>query len=236
MNPAPVHVGSMNSNLPAPKFTSYNPQCCMKIFCIGRNYADHAKELSNPVPERPLVFMKPPTALLVNDKPFYFPDFTKELHYELEVVLKIAKNGRHVQPEFAGGYYREVSLGIDFTARDVQAELKKKGHPWEIAKGFDNSAVLGKWVALEDVLKNGSIGFYLQKNGERVQYGHTRDLLFSFDALIVYISKYFTLQMGDLIYTGTPPGVGPVKIGDVLEGFIEKNDGTREQLLHCAIR
>ena len=208
----------------------------MKIICIGRNYIDHAKELSNPVPDKPLVFMKPPTALLVNEKPFYYPDFTKNLHYELEVVLKVNKNGRHVQPEFASGYYQEVSLGIDFTARDVQADLKKKGHPWEIAKGFDHSAVLGSWVALEDVQKDGSIEFRLEKNGETVQHGHTRDLIFSFDYLIVYISQYFKLQMGDLIFTGTPAGVGPVQIGDRLAGFIHKNDGKVEQLLNCEIR
>ncbi|HFA50175.1 MAG TPA: FAA hydrolase family protein [Bacteroidetes bacterium] len=208
----------------------------MKIICIGRNYIDHAKELSNPVPGKPLVFMKPPSALLINGKPFYYPGFTKDLHYELEVVLKICKNGRHVQPEFASGYYQEVSLGIDFTARDVQAELKKKGHPWEIAKGFDHSAVLGTWVGLRDVQKDGNIEFELKKNGERVQHGNTRDLIFSFDYLIVYISRYFKLQMGDLIYTGTPAGVGPVKIGDLLEGVIYKNDGSTEQLLSCRVK
>ena len=208
----------------------------MKIICIGRNYADHAKELSNPVPGKPIVFMKPPSALLVNEKPFYYPDFTKDLHYELEVVLKISKNGRHVQPEFATGYYQEVSLGIDFTARDVQDELKKKGHPWELAKGFDHSAVLGDWVDLDDVQQNGNIEFRLEKNGETVQHGNTRDLIFSFDYLIVYISQYFKLQMGDLIFTGTPAGVGPAQIGDHLEGFIHKNDGTVERLLSCEVK
>ena len=208
----------------------------MKIICIGRNYTDHAKELSNPVPEKPLVFMKPPTALLVNEKPFYYPEFTKDLHHELEVVLKICKNGRHVQPGFANGYYQEVSLGIDFTARDVQSELKKKGHPWELAKAFDHSAVLGKFVPLNDVQQGGNIEFKLKKNGETAQHGNTRDLIFSFDYLIVYISKFFKLQMGDLIYTGTPAGVGPVKIGDKLEGLMNMRDGTVETLLHCEVK
>ena len=208
----------------------------MKIICIGRNYVDHAKELSNPVPSKPLVFMKPPSALLINEKPFYYPDFTKNLHYELEVVLKICKNGRHVQPQFASGYYQEVTLGIDFTARDVQDELKKKGHPWEIAKGFDHSAVLGNWVDLKHVQKDGNIEFRLEKNGETVQHGNTRDLIFSFDHLIVYVSQYFKLQMGDMIFTGTPAGVGPVKIGDQLEGFIHLNDGGVERLLGCEVK
>lgn len=209
----------------------------MKIICIGRNYADHAKELNNPVPVgTPIVFMKPPTALLINEKPFYIPDFSKDVHHELEVVLKICKNGRHVQPEFASGYYEEVSLGIDFTARDVQSELKKKGHPWELAKAFDHSAVLGNFVPLHDVQQGGNIEFELKKNGVRVQHGNTRDLIFSFDYLIEYVSKFFKLQMGDLIYTGTPAGVGPVKIGDHLEGFIHKRDGTVEKLLDCEVR
>lgn len=208
----------------------------MKIICIGRNYTDHAKELNNPVPAKPLVFMKPPSALLVNEKPFFYPDFTKDLHYELEVVLKICKNGKCVQSEFASGYYQEVSLGIDFTARDVQHELKKKGHPWEIAKGFDHSAALGDWVALNDVQQEGNIEFQLKKNGETVQHGNTRDLIFSFDYLIVYISQYFKLQMGDLIFTGTPVGVGPVQIGDHLEGFIHQNNGDVNKLLNCRIK
>jgi len=208
----------------------------MKIICIGRNYIEHAKELNNPVPSRPVVFMKPPTALLVNEKPFYYPDFTKDLHHELEVVLKICKNGKSVQPEFAGGYYEEVGLGIDFTARDVQEELKKKGHPWEIAKGFDNSAVVGKFVPREKVEQDGDIEFQLRKNGETVQHGHTRDMIFTFDQLIVYVSKYFKLLQGDLIFTGTPAGVGPVQVGDLLEGFVFTKNGETEQLLSCEVR
>ncbi|MCO6479276.1 MAG: fumarylacetoacetate hydrolase family protein [Phaeodactylibacter sp.] len=206
----------------------------MKIICIGRNYAEHAKELNNPVPSRPVVFMKPPSALLVNNKPLYYPEFTEDLHYEVEVVLKVAKNGRHVQPEFAAGYYKEVSLGIDFTARDLQQECKDKGQPWEIAKGFDGSAVLGKFISI-DKLNRQAIEFELRKNGETVQHGNTKDMLFSFDDIIVYTSRFFKLQMGDLIYTGTPAGVGPVQIGDKLEGFIHTRTEIR-QLFSCEVK
>lgn len=206
----------------------------MKIICIGRNYAEHAKELNNPVPSRPVVFMKPPSALLVNNKPLYYPEFTKDLHYEVEVVLKVAKNGRHVQPEFAGGYFKEVSLGIDFTARDLQQECKDKGQPWEIAKGFDGSAVLGKFISL-DKFNRHAIEFELRKNGEVVQHGNTKDMLFSFEDIIVYTSRFFKLQMGDLIYTGTPAGVGAVQIGDKLEGFIHTRADIR-QLFSCEVK
>ena len=192
----------------------------MKIFCIGRNYLEHAKELNNAVPTKPLIFMKPPTALLLENKPFYYPDFTKNLHHEIEVVLKISKNGKAIQPEFAHRYYDKIGLGIDFTARDVQDELKAKGQPWEIAKGFDNSAVLSDFVDLKDFDAT-NISFQLYKNGEIVQKGTTKDLIFSFDTVVSYISQFFTLQQGDLIYTGTPEGVGAVKIGDKLEGFLE---------------
>jgi 2-keto-4-pentenoate hydratase/2-oxohepta-3-ene-1,7-dioic acid hydratase in catechol pathway len=208
----------------------------MKIICIGRNYIDHAKELNNPIPDKPVVFMKPPTALLVNEKPFYYPDFTKELHHELEIVLKICKNGKSVQPQFASSYYKEVTLGLDFTARDLQDELKKKGQPWELAKAFDNSAVVGKFIPLEKVQSNGNIEFRLLKNGEEVQHGFTRDLIFDFNFLIVFISKYFKLMQGDLIFTGTPAGVGPVQIGDKLEAFVTTCDGEEEQLLQCKIK
>lgn len=202
----------------------------MKIFCIGRNYLEHAKELNNAVPTKPVVFMKPPTALLLDGKPFYYPDFTKNLHYELEIVLKISKNGKAIQQEFAHRYYDKIALGIDFTARDVQDVMKAKSLPWELAKGFDNSAVLSDFVALEDVDKN-NIRFNLTKNGETVQNGTTADLIFSFDTLIAFISQYFTLQQGDLIYTGTPAGVGPVVVGDKLEGFLEG-----KPLLMCEIK
>lgn len=206
----------------------------MKIICIGRNYADHAKELNNPVPEKPVVFMKPPSALLVNNKPFYYPEFTKDLHHEIEVVLKIAKNGRHVQPKFAKDYYQEIALGIDFTARDLQSECKKKGHPWEIAKGFDGSAVLSPFVPIEKVNRS-AIEFELLKNGEVAQHGNTKDLIFSFEDIICYVSQFFKLQMGDLIYTGTPAGVGPVQIADVLEGYLYTRT-EKEQMFRCAIK
>jgi len=210
----------------------------MKIICIGRNYADHAKELNNPVPSKPLVFMKPASALLVNNKPFYYPEFTKDLHYEVEVVLKIGKNGRHVQSEFAKDYVKEIALGIDFTARDIQAQCKAKGHPWEIAKGFDGSAVLSPFIPINTVDRN-AIEFKLDKNGETVQHGNTKDLIFQFDHLITYVSQFFKLNMGDLIYTGTPAGVGPVKIGDKLEGFIFPKGVVREEvqpMFTCEIR
>ena len=206
----------------------------MKIICIGRNYVDHAKELNNPVPKQPLVFMKPPSALLVNNKPFYYPDFTKDLHYEAEIVLKISKNGRHIQPDFADNYYDQIALGIDFTARDIQARCKEKGHPWEIAKGFDGSAVLSQFVSIDRVDLSG-ISFEMTKNGNVVQQGNTKDLIFSFGTIITYVSQFFRLQMGDLIYTGTPAGVGPVQIGDRLEGFIQTNEGLRS-MLTCDIR
>ncbi len=202
----------------------------MKIICIGRNYIDHAKELNNPVPSRPLVFMKPPSALLLEGKPFYYPEHSKDIHYELEVVLKICKNGRHVQPEFASGYYEQIGLGLDMTARDVQSELKAKGHPWEIAKGFDHSAILSDFHD-KSAYDMRAIQFHLTKNGETVQQGNTKDLIFSFDYLIQYVSTYFKLQMGDLIFTGTPAGVGPIKIGDHLEGYLEG-----KKILNCRIK
>lgn len=207
----------------------------MKIICIGRNYADHAKELNNPIPAQPVVFMKPASALLVNRKPFYYPEFTKDLHYEAEIVLKIGKNGRHVQPEFALDYIQEVGLGIDFTARDLQSELKAKNHPWELAKGFDGSAVIGDFVSLDVLPGLSNIEFYLEKNGERVQHGFSKDMLFSFQDIICFVSQYFKLQMGDYIYTGTPAGVGPVAIGDQLKGFIVTRDGAKE-VLGCEVR
>jgi acylpyruvate hydrolase len=198
----------------------------MNIICIGRNYAEHAAELNNAVPERPVVFMKPPTALLVNNKPFYYPDFTKDLHYECEIVLKICKNGRHVQKEFASSYFDQVGLGIDFTARDLQSELKKKGHPWEIAKGFDNSAVLGKMVKKEQVdVEN--IEFKLVKNGLPVQHGFSKDMLFPFEEIICYVSQFFKLHIGDYIFTGTPKGVGPVSIGDNYQGILVTKEGEK---------
>lgn len=206
----------------------------MKIICIGRNYVEHAAELNNPVPKNPLVFMKPPSALLVNNKPFYYPDFTKNLHHEIEVVLKIAKNGRHVQPAFAAEYYTEIALGIDFTARDVQDKCKEKGHPWEIAKGFDGSAVLSDFVPIESVNRT-AIEFSMTNNGKTVQYGNSKDLIFSFEDIIVYVSQFFKLQMGDLIYTGTPAGVGAVQIGDELKGFLHTKTEVKE-MFWCEVK
>lgn len=203
----------------------------MKIFCIGRNYVDHAKELNNPVPSEPLIFMKPPTALLLANRPFYYPDFTKDLHYEGELVLRVCKNGRSVQPEFAGRYYDAIAFGIDFTARDVQDKLKQKGQPWEIAKGFDRSAPLSAFMPIEELRDRQNIHFQLHKNGELAQDGHSADMIFQFNTLICHISRYFTLQKGDYIFTGTPAGVGPVQIGDVLEGFIEG-----EKKIECKIK
>lgn len=202
----------------------------MKIICVGRNYTEHAKELNNPVPDTPLLFMKPSSALLERSKPFFYPAFSKDIHYEAEIVLKISGNIRSVEERFAHKYYQEITIGIDFTARDVQEVCKKKGHPWEIAKAFDGSAPVGKFINLEQVNRE-AIGFQLRKNGTVVQDGNTKDLIFSFDHLVSYISRFFTLHTGDLIFTGTPAGVGPVQIGDALEGFIEG-----EHLLSCRVK
>ncbi|HEY1019598.1 MAG TPA: fumarylacetoacetate hydrolase family protein [Sediminibacterium sp.] len=194
----------------------------MKIFCVGRNYADHAKELGNAVPEEPVIFMKPKTALMQSNAPFYYPEFTNELHYEAEVVLRICKNGKYVDEGSAHKYYDAFTIGIDFTARDVQAELKKKGLPWEKAKAWDNSAIIGRWIPFTDELRNAPILFSLQKNKETVQSGTTEDLIFPFDEIVSHISQYFSLNIGDLIYTGTPAGVGECVTDDVLEGFYGK--------------
>ncbi len=209
----------------------------MKIICIGRNYEDHAKELNNPVPTKPLIFMKPSSALLINNKPLYYPEFTKDLHYEAEIVLKVCKNGKAIQPQFAHKYYKEIAFGIDFTARDIQDRCKEKGHPWEIAKAFDGSAALSKFISIDRVDRI-AIEFQMKKNDKVVQNGNTKNLIFSFDFLIAYISKYFKLQMGDYIYTGTPAGVGPVKIGDRLEGLINLNakKDSWKSMLTCPIR
>ena len=210
----------------------------MKIICIGRNYAEHAKELNNPIPKEPLIFMKPASAMLVNNKPMYYPEFTNDLHYEAEIVLRVCKNGRHVQPEFASKYYKEIAFGIDFTARDIQDRCKEKGHPWEIAKGFDGSAPISNFVPIKDVMGPEGIEFFLTKNKTEVQHGYTKDLLFTFDQLICHISRYFKLNMGDLIFTGTPAGVGPVQIGDKLEGFVVPIKAEKKplHLLTCAIK
>jgi 2-keto-4-pentenoate hydratase/2-oxohepta-3-ene-1,7-dioic acid hydratase in catechol pathway len=193
----------------------------MKIFCIGRNYIEHAKELNNPLPEKPVFFLKPNTALLIRNRPFFYPDFSSEIHYETELVIKLSKNGKHIQEKFASTYYHEIGLGIDFTARDLQQQCKQKGLPWEIAKGFDQSAPVSRWIRLNDLKDKEVISFHLDLNGTAVQHGTSHDMIFSFDKVISYISQFITLKMGDLIFTGTPAGVGPVKIGDHLEGYLE---------------
>ena len=193
----------------------------MKIICIGRNYLEHAKELKNEIPDKPVVFLKPQTALLKDNKPFYYPEWTKDLHYETEVVLKVCKQGKYIDEKFAKKYFDEVTVGIDFTARDLQAQQKAKGLPWEIAKAFDNSAVIGKFNPILTFPEGEGINFSLKLNDVEVQKGNTNDMMFSFEKIIAYASQFFTLQTGDLIFTGTPAGVGAVKIGDRLEGFLE---------------
>ena len=193
----------------------------MKIFCIGRNYVAHAKELGNEVPDEPVIFMKPKSALLQSHTPFYYPEFTNELHYEGELVLRICKNGKYIQDRYASKYYDAVTVGIDFTARDIQAELKEKGLPWEKAKAWDNSAVIGKWIPLEELKNKKEINFSLLKNKEVVQQGNSSNMIFNFDQVVANISNYFSVNIGDLVFTGTPAGVGECVVGDALEGLME---------------
>jgi 2-keto-4-pentenoate hydratase/2-oxohepta-3-ene-1,7-dioic acid hydratase in catechol pathway len=202
----------------------------MKILCVGRNYSEHAKELGNAVPENPVIFSKPDTALLRNGEPFYIPGFSNDVHHEIELVIKINKVGKKIQEKFARNYFSEIGLGIDFTARDKQNELKLKGLPWELAKAFDGSAPIGNFINIENIdLKN--IDFSLQKNGQLVQQGNTSQMIFSFEQIVSFVSQYFTLKVGDLIYTGTPAGVSQVNIGDHLEGFIGS-----ESMLICEVK
>ena len=190
----------------------------MKIICIGKNYVNHAKEMGSDVPKKPLFFLKPDSAILPKKHPFFYPDFSQNIHYELELVIRIKKLGKHIEKKFAPSYYSEVGLGIDFTARDLQESCKKNGHPWEIAKAFDHSAVVSQqFFSIKEL---GELSFELKKNGESVQKGFAKDMVFDFDEIINHVSKYMTLKIGDLIYTGTPEGVGPIKIGDHLEGFL----------------
>ncbi|HEY6159638.1 MAG TPA: fumarylacetoacetate hydrolase family protein [Bacteroidia bacterium] len=191
----------------------------MKIICIGKNYAEHIKEMKSAVPTEPVFFMKPDTALVKDGAPFYIPDFSNDLHHEVEIVLKINRNGKNIEEKFAHKYFDEISVGIDFTARDLQAKCKEKGLPWEKAKAFDNSAPIGTFIPKSKFAMD-NIDFHLDINGAMVQKGNTKDLLFSFDKVISYISKFVTLKQGDLIYTGTPEGVGPVKPGDKLQAYI----------------
>ena len=189
----------------------------MKIICIGRNYIEHAKELNNPVPTKPMFFVKPDTALL-RTHTFYLPPFSNNIHYELELVVKIKKVGKSISKRFAPNYYDEISLGLDLTARDLQEECKEKGKPWEIAKGFDSSAPIGKWYQKKDLK---SLDFYLLKNGEKVQEGNPSQMVFDVDSIIEYVSKYMTLKKGDLIFTGTPSGVGKMETNDVFEAYLD---------------
>ncbi len=193
----------------------------MKIIAIGRNYAEHAKELNNPVPTVPVIFMKPDTALLKDNKPFYHPDFSEDIHHEIEIVLKVCKEGKHIAEKFASNYYDELALGVDFTARDIQSKHKEKGLPWELAKAFDGSAPVSNFVPKSKFTDLYSIDFKLDINGETRQHGNTKDLLFSFESIIAFVSRYITLKKGDLIFTGTPQGVGKVNIGDRLEAYLE---------------
>lgn len=195
----------------------------MKIFCIGRNYAGHAKELNNDIPEEPIIFMKPKSALVQNHTPFYYPEFTNELHYECELVVRIGKNGKYIQEKHAPNYFNAFTVGIDFTARDIQNVLKSQGLPWEKAKSFDNSAAVGKFVEVPNGQKISDINFSFMRNKEVVQKGNSNEMIFSINKIISNISNYFSLNIGDLIFTGTPAGVGECVVGDVLEAFIEKD-------------
>ena len=193
----------------------------MKIICIARNYTDHISELSNKKPKELLFFLKPDTSLLLNNKPFFFPTFSKEIDYEVEILVKINKVGKKISKEFANKYYKEISLGIDFTARDIQSNLKSLGHPWEKSKAFDNSAVVGKWISKEKIKNIDDLNFSLLKNGNIVQKESTKNMIWKIDEIISEISNYITLKIGDIIFTGSPAGVGSIKIEDLLAGFIE---------------
>jgi 2-keto-4-pentenoate hydratase/2-oxohepta-3-ene-1,7-dioic acid hydratase in catechol pathway len=203
----------------------------MKIIAIGRNYAEHAKELNNPVPGVPVIFMKPDTALLKDNKPFYHPDFSEDIHHEIEIVLKISKEGKHISEKFATNYYDEIALGIDFTARDIQSRHKEKGLPWELAKAFDNSAPVSTFLPKTQFADLRNLNFTLDVNGQTRQIGNTSNMLFSFEYIIAFASKYITLKKGDLIFTGTPQGVAKVNVGDRLEGYLED-----QQLLNFFVK
>lgn len=193
----------------------------MKIICVGRNYADHARELGNEVPEEPVLFMKPDSAVMQRNNPFVIPAISNDIHYECELILKIGRNGKCIEQEFAHRYISEIGLGIDFTARDLQTDLKSKGLPWEKAKAFDGSAYLGDFKSASDFADLGDLNFEMHKNGIPVQVGKTAHMLHSIPTLIAYISRYFSLKMGDVVFTGTPAGVGPVHRGDELKGYLE---------------
>jgi len=203
----------------------------MKIICIGRNYAEHAKELNNPLPTKPVFFMKPETALIRDNQPFYLPEFSNDVHHEVEVVFRICRPGKNIQEQFAHRYYDQITLGIDFTARDLQQDCKTKGLPWEIAKAFDGSAPIGKMKAVKEFNDLQNLSFSLKINGEIRQEGNTSAMIFNINKIIAYVSQFITLKTGDLIYTGTPEGVAAVKAGDTLEAFLEG-----ERLLEFEVR
>ncbi len=203
----------------------------MKIICIGRNYREHIRELNSPIPSAPVFFLKPDTSLLLRNRPFFLPEFSKEIHYEVELVLKICKVGKNIREKFAGSYYDEIGIGLDFTARDLQNISKQQGLPWLIAKGFDNAAPVGKFLPKSHFPDPGNIRFRLELNGKVVQQASSAEMIHSFDSIISSISQYITLKTGDFIFTGTPSGVGPVSQGDRLEAFIED-----EMLLKCTVK
>jgi acylpyruvate hydrolase len=203
----------------------------MKIICIGRNYAEHAKEMKAETPTEPVFFMKPESAIVRNGDPFFYPKFSKEVHHEVEIILHVCRNGKNIQKKFANKYYDEIAIGIDFTARDLQAQCKAKGLPWEKAKAFDGSAPIGTFVPKTHFKDINNLAFHLDINGKTVQKGNTKDMIFSFDTIIEYVSQFVTLKMGDLIYTGTPVGVGPVQVGDDMVAYIEN-----EKLFECPVR
>ena len=195
----------------------------MKIFCIGRNYAKHAEEMGNEIPDEPVIFMKPKSALIQGRTPFYYPEFTNDLHYEAELVVRISKNGKYIQEKHASNYYNAISVGIDFTARDIQNQLKEKGLPWEKAKSFDNSAAVGKFIDLTPAIDKKNINFSFLKNKEVVQKANSKEMIFSIDKIVSNISNYFSVNIGDLVFTGTPAGTGECIVGDVLEAYFEKD-------------
>jgi 2-keto-4-pentenoate hydratase/2-oxohepta-3-ene-1,7-dioic acid hydratase in catechol pathway len=196
----------------------------MKIICIGRNYRKHIEELKNEKPSSPVIFIKPDSSIILKNQPFFVPDYSNEIHYEAEVILKISKLGKSIDKKFANKYYNKISLGIDFTARDIQNELKKKGLPWEKSKAFDGSALVGDWIDKNEFKNINDLNFLLQKNGNDVQIGNTSNMLWDFDELISEISKFFTLKIGDIIFTGTPHGVNIVRENDFFEGYIENKN------------
>lgn len=193
----------------------------MKIICIGRNYAEHARELNNPLPDVPIFFMKHESCIVRNNKPFFYPDFSQNIHHEVEIVIKIGRLGKRIEKRFAHRYYNEIGIGIDFTARDLQENARQKGLPWEIAKAFDFSAPVSRFIAKKDYPDIQNITFHLDINGKTVQHSNTAGMIFPVDELISYVSRFITLKTGDLIFTGTPSGVGPVKVGDHLEVYLE---------------